>query len=147
MREIRTRSLFYFYFMFLISSSCSLPSCQKQQVLQIVLSREEGNSWVHHYLQRLALTTSQQSSGRGGIGNIRQSSQSQSRDRSVGGPDDFSQTRGREPAVDLANVCSQSSFLVQISCRSAGILHWKRRSRQHPFSIPRSPCSYPSRST
>lgn len=41
-----------------------------------------------------------QSSGRGGLGNIRKSSLS--RDRStVDGPDDFSATRGREPVVDV----------------------------------------------
>ncbi|KAH6873492.1 hypothetical protein BKA70DRAFT_282827 [Coprinopsis sp. MPI-PUGE-AT-0042] len=39
-----------------------------------------------------------QSTGRGGFGNIRQSSES--RDRPADGPDDFSATRGREP---LAN--------------------------------------------
>lgn len=36
-----------------------------------------------------------QSTGRGGFGNIRQASVS--RDRTAGGPDDFSVTRGREP--------------------------------------------------
>jgi hypothetical protein len=40
-----------------------------------------------------------QSSGRGGVGNIRQGSLS--RDARPGGPDDFSPTRGREPHVRL----------------------------------------------
>jgi hypothetical protein len=40
------------------------------------------------------------SSGRGGIGNIRHSSASRDA-RPVDGPDDFSPTRGREPAVNL----------------------------------------------
>ncbi|KAJ7872964.1 hypothetical protein B0H13DRAFT_1723616 [Mycena leptocephala] len=39
----------------------------------------------------------QTSSGRGGLGNM--TSSSTSRDRPVGGPDDFSSTRGREPAI------------------------------------------------
>ncbi|KAJ7087463.1 hypothetical protein C8R44DRAFT_893171 [Mycena epipterygia] len=37
------------------------------------------------------------SSGRGGLGNI--GPPSTSRDRPLDGPDDFSSTRGREPAV------------------------------------------------
>ncbi|KAF7369366.1 hypothetical protein MVEN_00265200 [Mycena venus] len=44
------------------------------------------------------------SSGRGGLGNIRPASTPQ--DRSVGGPDDFSSTRGREPAVAISEVRS-----------------------------------------
>jgi len=40
------------------------------------------------------------SSGRGGLGNIRQSSGSRDR-TTVDGPDDFSETRGREPVVDF----------------------------------------------
>jgi len=46
-----------------------------------------------------------QSSGRGGIGNIRRSSQSRDA-RSVDGPDDISFTRGREPAVHPDRVFS-----------------------------------------
>ncbi|SJL02147.1 uncharacterized protein ARMOST_05473 [Armillaria ostoyae] len=45
-----------------------------------------------------------QSSGRGGLGNIRPSSTS--RDRPVGGPDDYSSTRGREPAIEPTKVYS-----------------------------------------
>lgn len=45
-----------------------------------------------------------QSSGRGGLGNIRPSSTS--RDRPVGGPDDFSSTRGREPAIEPTKIYS-----------------------------------------
>ncbi|KAJ7836909.1 hypothetical protein B0H14DRAFT_3870674 [Mycena olivaceomarginata] len=41
------------------------------------------------------------SSGRGGLGNIRPASTSQ--DRPLGGPDDFSSTRGREPAVAIGS--------------------------------------------
>ncbi|KAK7051889.1 hypothetical protein R3P38DRAFT_2857603 [Favolaschia claudopus] len=44
------------------------------------------------------------SSGRGGMGNIRPASDS--RERPVGGPDDFSDTRGREPAVAISEVRS-----------------------------------------
>ncbi|KAF8186524.1 hypothetical protein K438DRAFT_1677805 [Mycena galopus ATCC 62051] len=44
------------------------------------------------------------SSGRGGIGNMRPTSTS--RDRPAGGPDDFSNTRGREPAVAISEVRS-----------------------------------------
>ncbi|KAK0453792.1 hypothetical protein EV421DRAFT_1766433 [Armillaria borealis] len=44
------------------------------------------------------------SSGRGGLGNIRPSSTS--RDRPVGGPDDYSSTRGREPAIEPTKVYS-----------------------------------------
>ncbi|KAH7882855.1 hypothetical protein F5I97DRAFT_138503 [Phlebopus sp. FC_14] len=46
-----------------------------------------------------------QSSGRGGIGNIRPSSQSRDT-RPIDGPDDFSVTRGREPAVHPDRVYS-----------------------------------------
>ncbi|KIJ63878.1 hypothetical protein HYDPIDRAFT_112855 [Hydnomerulius pinastri MD-312] len=45
------------------------------------------------------------SSGRGGIGNIRRSSQSRD-PRPIDGPDDFSPTRGREPAVNPERVFS-----------------------------------------
>ncbi|KAK0206699.1 hypothetical protein DFS33DRAFT_1316438 [Desarmillaria ectypa] len=45
-----------------------------------------------------------QSSGRGGLGNIRPTSTS--RDRPIGGPDDFSSTRGREPAIEPTKVYS-----------------------------------------
>ncbi|KAJ6574567.1 hypothetical protein B0H19DRAFT_1124819 [Mycena capillaripes] len=44
------------------------------------------------------------SSGRGGLGNMRPSSNSQ--DRPVDGPDDFSSTRGREPAVAISELRS-----------------------------------------
>ncbi|KAJ6586688.1 hypothetical protein B0H10DRAFT_2094573 [Mycena sp. CBHHK59/15] len=44
------------------------------------------------------------SSGRGGLGNIRPSSNS--RDRPVDGPDDFSDTRGREPGVAVNEIRS-----------------------------------------
>ncbi|KAJ7757204.1 hypothetical protein DFH07DRAFT_919687 [Mycena maculata] len=44
------------------------------------------------------------SSGRGGLGNIRPSSTS--RDRPLDGPDDFSSTRGREPAVAITEIRS-----------------------------------------
>ncbi|KAJ6527856.1 hypothetical protein DFH09DRAFT_1371332 [Mycena vulgaris] len=43
------------------------------------------------------------SSGRGGMGNIRLSS---SQDRPLSGPDDFSNTQGREPAVAIAELRS-----------------------------------------
>ncbi|KAH7921659.1 hypothetical protein BV22DRAFT_1107076 [Leucogyrophana mollusca] len=45
------------------------------------------------------------SSGRGGVGNIRRSSQSRD-PRPVDGPDDFSPARGREPAVNPERVFS-----------------------------------------
>ncbi|KAF9218838.1 hypothetical protein BS17DRAFT_790517 [Gyrodon lividus] len=45
------------------------------------------------------------SSGRGGIGNIRRSSQSRDT-RPIDGPDDFSPTRGREPAVHSDRIIS-----------------------------------------
>ncbi|KAL0958535.1 hypothetical protein HGRIS_000675 [Hohenbuehelia grisea] len=45
------------------------------------------------------------SSGRGGLGNIRQTSASRDR-AAVDGPDDFSRTRGREPAVPEHGVYS-----------------------------------------
>ncbi|KAJ7030738.1 hypothetical protein C8F04DRAFT_1112912 [Mycena alexandri] len=44
------------------------------------------------------------SSGRGGMGNMGPTSNS--RDRPVGGPDDFSSTRGREPPVAISEVRS-----------------------------------------
>ncbi|KAJ7437655.1 hypothetical protein B0H11DRAFT_2206461 [Mycena galericulata] len=44
------------------------------------------------------------SSGRGGLGNMRHSSES--RERPIDGPDDFSSTRGREPAVVITEVRS-----------------------------------------
>ncbi|KAJ7434896.1 hypothetical protein B0H11DRAFT_2107362 [Mycena galericulata] len=44
------------------------------------------------------------SSGRGGVGNMQRSSES--RDRPLDGPDDFSSTRGREPAVVITEVRS-----------------------------------------
>ncbi|KAJ7750788.1 hypothetical protein B0H16DRAFT_1549092 [Mycena metata] len=44
------------------------------------------------------------SSGRGGMGNMAPTSPS--RDRPVGGPDDFSSTRGREPPVAISEVRS-----------------------------------------
>ncbi|KAG7449479.1 uncharacterized protein BT62DRAFT_929439 [Guyanagaster necrorhizus] len=44
------------------------------------------------------------SSGRGGLGNIRPSSTS--RDRPIGGPDDFSSTRGREPTIEPTRIYS-----------------------------------------
>ncbi|KAL4068509.1 hypothetical protein V8B97DRAFT_835269 [Scleroderma yunnanense] len=47
-----------------------------------------------------------QSSGRGGVGNIRRSSQSREPRSFEAGPDDFSPTRGREPAVHPDRVYS-----------------------------------------
>ncbi|KIY69738.1 hypothetical protein CYLTODRAFT_430286 [Cylindrobasidium torrendii FP15055 ss-10] len=50
------------------------------------------------------LTVTQQSSGRGGLGNMR--ALSSSIERPVDGPDDFSIPRGREPTVQTAHVYS-----------------------------------------
>ncbi|KAK0461985.1 uncharacterized protein EV420DRAFT_1528228 [Desarmillaria tabescens] len=60
----------------------------------------ESPSFRAVYTKRLL----QQSSGRGGLGNIRPTSTS--RDRPVDGPDDFSSTRGREPAIEPTKIYS-----------------------------------------
>jgi hypothetical protein len=77
-----------------------------------------------------------QSTGRGGVGNIRQPSQSADT-RPESGPDDFSVTRGREPIVSqkeasIITSCGSSplSFLVL-----ADLLYWTRRCRKYTLPI------------
>jgi hypothetical protein len=58
------------------------------------------------------LTSFQQSSGRGGLGNIRSTSRGVSGISIADGPDDFSGTRGREQPVDSTKVCLARHFLI-----------------------------------
>jgi hypothetical protein len=55
-----------------------------------------------------------QSTGRGGVGNIRQSSLSADT-RPKSGPDDFSTTRGREPIVNPLQAST-------VTCRGSSLL-------------------------
>ena len=87
-----------------------LSQCQTLHALLLVVVKD---MWVLLSVvdDVLYIKYSQQSSGRGGIGNIHQSSASRDR-RPESGPDDFSVTRGREPISHPTQVRSHGGSSI-----------------------------------
>lgn len=92
-------------------------------------------------LDPLVNRSSLQSTGRGGVGNIRQPSQSADKRPTSDGPDDFSVTRGREPIVNpmQASTVTWSWIITTEYWASVGLLYRTRRCRKYTLPISRYP--------